>query len=125
MQLTSPEDREEVEPDEGDDGRRQSLVDGAEVDAAFDASGQVGEVQVVFVHQVSEHHVEQACGGGEALSARGRGALPRRGARQKKLTEGRDHGADDAVGHDDGEDAQRPAVHGSVLKLVGLVLKRR
>lgn len=44
--------------------------------------------------------------------------------RVAKLTEGRDHGTDDAVGHDDGEDAQRPAVHGSVLKLVGLVLKR-
>lgn len=71
-ELTRPEDREEVKPDEGDDGRRQSLIDGSQVDVAFDASGQVGEVQVVFVHQVSEHHVEQACGRGETPSACGR-----------------------------------------------------
>ena len=38
------------------------------------------------------------------------------------LTEGSDDGADDAVGHDDGEHTQGPAVHGSVLKLISLVL---
>lgn len=86
-ELTRPEDGEEVKPDEGDDGRRQSLIDGSQVDAAFDASGQVGEVQVVFVHQVSEHHVEQACGRGETPSACGRrcrqtAEKPRRSARQ-------------------------------------------
>lgn len=50
--------------------------------------------------------------------------LRSRGGARGKLTEGRNHGTDDAVGHDDGEDTQRPAVHGSVFKLVGLVLKR-
>lgn len=67
MELTSSQDREEIKPDEGDDGRRQSLINGSQVDAAFDASGQVGEVQVVFVHQVSEHHVEETCDGGRCL----------------------------------------------------------
>lgn len=71
MELTCSQDGEEIKPDEGDDGSRQSLIDGSQVDAAFDASGQVGEVQVVFVHQVSEHHVEQPCEVGEAPSGCG------------------------------------------------------
>lgn len=123
LQLTRPEDREEVQPDEGDDGSRQSLIDGSQVDAAFDASGQVGKVEVVFVHQVSEHHVEQACDRGDRF--RGWAVMPSKTSeKRRRPTEGRNHGTDDAVGHDDGEHAQRPAVHGSIFKFVGLVLKR-
>lgn len=93
VEPTCSQDREEVKPDEGDDGRRQSLIDGSQVDAAFDASGQVGKVQVVFVHQVPEHHVEEACDGegegeGEGLSGCGRsksrGAEEERGVNSPK-----------------------------------------
>ena len=38
------------------------------------------------------------------------------------LTKWHNDGAGDAVGHDDGEDAQHPRIHGSKLVLEGLVL---
>lgn len=41
------------------------------------------------------------------------------------LTKRHNDGAGDAVGHDDGEDAQHPRVHGSKLVLEGLVLGAR
>ena len=61
--LTHPQHGEEVEADEADDGRGQRLVDGGQVHLAVQARGQEGEVQVVFVHQVLQHQVEQAWGG--------------------------------------------------------------
>lgn len=73
--LTCSEDREEVKPNKGDNGRRQSLTNGSQVDAAFDASRQVGKVQVVFVHHVFEHHVEEACGKQTTPSVRSEGCL--------------------------------------------------
>lgn len=73
--LTCSEDREEVKPNKGDNGRRQSLSDGSQVDAAFDASGQVGKIQVVFVHHVFEHHVEEACGKQTTRSVRSEGCF--------------------------------------------------
>ena len=41
------------------------------------------------------------------------------------LTKWHDDGASDAVGHDDGEDAQRPCIHGSELVFKGLVLGKK
>lgn len=58
--LTLSEDRKEVEPYQADDGCSQGLIDSSQVHLAVEASRQVGKVHVVFVHQVFQHHVQEA-----------------------------------------------------------------
>lgn len=59
--LTQAQEGEEVEPEEAEDGSRQSLVHGSKVDPLLQLGREVDEVEVVPVHHVLEQDVDEAC----------------------------------------------------------------
>lgn len=92
---------------------------------AFDASWQIGKVQVVFVHKVLQHHVEEPCGNPPHWSKLS--FIPVCDIlymNSMLLTKRYNNGTYNAVSHNHSEHTKGPSIHGSILKLICLVLQR-